>query len=197
VLAKAPVPGYAKTRLIPRLGADGAAALHASLVERTLRTATSAGFADLSLWCAPAREHPLFAACQALGPIRLLDQPAGDIGMRMLKTFDALLPSGGPALLIGADCPELSIAHLRDARAALTSGVDAVFIPALDGGYVLVGLRSVSPGLFANVPWGTSDVMAETRARLRELRWSWHELAPLHDLDTPADLEWALEHGHL
>lgn len=190
VLAKAPIPGYAKTRLIPRLGADGAAALHAALVERTLRTVASAGFADLSLWCAPTREHPFFAACRAAGPMRLLDQPAGDLGVRMLRAFEALLPSHGPALLVGTDCPELSVAHLRDARAALTSGADAVFIPALDGGYALVGLRRASPAVFADIPWGTADVMAATRARLRDLRWIWDELAPLRDLDTAEDLEW-------
>jgi glycosyltransferase A (GT-A) superfamily protein (DUF2064 family) len=72
-----------------------------------------------------------------------------------------------------------------------------VFVPAEDGGYALIGLSRLDPRLFEGVPWGTSGVMAETRARLRAVGWSAHELSPLRDVDRPEDAEWLLRAGLL
>lgn len=197
VLAKAPIAGFAKTRLIPRLGAEGAAALHADLVRRTLASATGAGFEEVALWCAPSSAHPFFGSCLRLGPLALHDQPAGDLGLRMRAALETGTARGEPTLLVGTDCPSLSPARLREAREALGPRSDAVFVPALDGGYALVGLRRVHPALFAGVPWGTPAVMAETRTRLAALGWRWTELDPVRDIDTPEDLEWLLERSDL
>jgi glycosyltransferase A (GT-A) superfamily protein (DUF2064 family) len=94
-----------------------------------------------------------------------------------------------PVLLIGTDCPAMTVEHLRSAAHALTEGNDAVILPAEDGGYVLIGLRSAADVmLFDNVPWGTSDVMEVTRRRLRHLHYTWAEPATLWDVDTPEDL---------
>ena len=68
--------------------------------------------------------------------------------------------------MIGTDCPALTDVHLRGAANALREGTDVVVIPAEDGGYVLIGMRSVQPLLFADIPWGTKSVIAETRARV-------------------------------
>ena len=91
------------------------------------------------------------------------------------------------ALLIGTDAPALDAAVLREAASALQTH-DAVFVPAHDGGYALVGLRRPAPQLFTEMPWSTADVMARTRERLRTIGLRHAELAPLHDIDTPADL---------
>jgi rSAM/selenodomain-associated transferase 1 len=197
IFARAPVPGAAKTRLVPRLGAEGAAALHARLVEHTLRTAASAAFADLSLWCTPSTEHPVFRACERLAPLRLVPQPAGDLGARMHAVFEALLPAGRPIVLVGTDAPGLTAACLREAASSLAGGDDAVVVPAEDGGYALLGLRRVDRALFDGVPWGTDAVLAETRTRLSRLRWTWRELAPVRDVDRPEDVDWLLESGLL
>ncbi len=118
----------------------------------------------------------------------LTTQATGDLGARMLSAFDRVVPNRGATLLIGSDCPALTPEHLREAAAALAAGRDAVFGPAEDGGYVLVGLLRASPRVFEGIEWGGPDVMCETRARLAALGWRWHELAELWDVDRPADL---------
>ena len=92
ILAKAPVPGYAKTRLIPALGADGAAALQAAMLKRTLAMALAAGIGPVTLWCAPDRSHPAFAEAAAQG-VALAEQPAGDIGQRMQAAMAGVVVS--------------------------------------------------------------------------------------------------------
>lgn len=185
ILAKAPVPGYAKTRLIPTLGADGAAALQAAMLKRTLATALAAGIGPVTLWCAPDRSHPTFAEAVALG-VELAEQPAGDIGQRMQAAMAAATTLGG-VIVIGADCPALTPAHLRQAAAAL-AGHDAVVIPAEDGGYVLLGLRQANAAVFSGVAWSTPQVMAQTRARLAAAGLRHAEFSPLFDVDRRSDL---------
>jgi hypothetical protein len=189
IFAKTPTPGQVKTRLIPDLGESGAAQLQRQLIERTLRVAASAGLGAPELWCAPDPGDPFFAVCAKRYGIGLRVQGEGDLGMRMQRALEFALAAGSPGLLIGCDCPALTPAYLRDAAAALAGGNDAVFGPAEDGGYVLIGLaRNHSAQLFQDIAWGTGSVMQETRARLARGNWRWHELALLWDLDRPQDL---------
>jgi rSAM/selenodomain-associated transferase 1 len=185
VFAKAPVPGSAKTRLIPALGADGAARLHARLVDCALDTACAAGLGPVELCCAPDRSHPFFAECAARFGVSLTEQGTGDLGERMHRALAADLP----AVLIGADCPAMTPEYLREAAAALAAGQDVVLGPAEDGGYVLIAANRIRPDAFARIGWGTPDVMTEQRARLRAIGWRWRELPPLWDVDCPEDLE--------
>ena len=185
VFARAPVAGAAKTRLIPALGGQGAADLHATMVRRALATACAAEPGRVTLWRAGASDHPFFAACARDFGVALATQPEGDLGARMAAAFAA---APGPLLLIGSDCPMLKPAHLRACAKALAAR-DAVFLPAEDGGYALIGARRLIAEIFADIPWGTSAVMAETRARLRRLGLTWAEPATVWDVDEPADLE--------
>jgi hypothetical protein len=185
VLAKAPVAGLAKTRLIPVLGADGAAALQARLIRRAIVTATDAALGPVMLWAAPDDTHPLFRTMRTRYGAVLNRQPNGDLGARMLAAAAA---AKGPVLIVGTDCPALGADHLHRAAAALHNH-DAVVIPAEDGGYVLIGMRQPHAGLFADVEWSTANVMDETRRRLRSLTLSWRELPTLWDIDRPEDLE--------
>jgi uncharacterized protein len=186
VLAKAPLPGFAKTRLIATLGAEGAAALQARLIVRTVETACRAATGPVTLWVAPDATHQVFGALAARLPVELAIQPDGDLGARMLAAFVAA--GDRPTVVIGTDCPALTAAHLREAAETLRKGIDAVVIPAEDGGYVLIGSRSPQPALFADMTWSTAGVMAETRARLARLELTSRELATLWDLDRPEDL---------
>ncbi|BBL70024.1 TIGR04282 family arsenosugar biosynthesis glycosyltransferase [Methylogaea oryzae] len=186
VFAKAPLPGHAKTRLIPVLGSQGAADLQRAFVLRTLETAVAAAVGPVSLWCAPDCSHELFGHCRERFGAALRPQTSGDLGQRMRAAL-AELCRQGPALLIGTDCPAMAPAHLRAAAAALRQGSDAVFLPAEDGGYVLVGVRRAEPWLFGDMPWGGSAVMAETRRRMRQAGWRWAEPALLWDVDRPED----------
>ncbi len=183
VFAKAPVPGYAKTRLIPALGAEGAAALQGRFIARTVATALAAGLGPVTLWCAPDCADPAFTALRST--VALRRQAEADLGSRMAAAFEA---APAPLLLVGTDCPVLTADHLRSCAAALRDH-DAVFLPVEDGGYVLVGLRRPVPGIFTGMTWSTPTVMAETRARLRGLGLSWTEPATLWDVDEIDDLD--------
>jgi len=93
------------------------------------------------------------------------------------------------AILIGADCPELRARDLRRAAQLLRGGCDAVLAPAEDGGYALIGLRRVSPRLFAGLEWGGPQVYSRTALELAKLGWRWRALRTVWDVDRPQDLE--------
>jgi uncharacterized protein len=186
VFAKAPVPGRVKTRLAPLLGNEGAATLHMHLVHRTLATTLESGLGAVELWCAPDANHPFFQDCASHAGVRLRAQCGGDLGERMNHAFETVHAEGEPLVLIGCDCPALDSSTLRDAAAALASN-DAVFAPAEDGGYVLVGLAKSAPRIFEGVAWSTPSVMDATRERLRSAGLRWKELDTLWDVDRPED----------
>ncbi|MEO8752243.1 MAG: TIGR04282 family arsenosugar biosynthesis glycosyltransferase [Casimicrobiaceae bacterium] len=187
VFAKAPEPGIAKTRLIPALGALGAARLHRRLTRRAVLTAQQAHLGSVTVWCAPSPRHRFFRALQNAGGVDCRAQLAGDLGQRMLHAFRSQC-GAGPLLLIGTDCPALRPQDLRVAAQALRDGDEAVFLPAEDGGYVLIGSRRPLPSLFEGIAWGTGSVMAETRGRLRAAGITWREPTTLWDVDRPEDL---------
>lgn len=176
VFAKAPVPGKAKTRLVPRLGELRAARLHAQLTLRALRTARAARCGAVELH--GSARHSFFSALRV--PFRL--QRGGDLGERM---HHALSRNPG-AILIGGDCPELTAADLRQAARWLSGGYQVVLAPAEDGGYALIGARRVSAEMFRGIAWGTSSVYRETVKRLKGKRW--RALRTVWDVDRPEDL---------
>jgi uncharacterized protein len=187
VLTKAPLAGQVKTRLEPGLGPAGAARAHRALVLRTLHTVAQAGL-PVRLWCAPSTDHRFFRALVRTRGLVLANQPEGDVGVRMHAAFVAHgRHSSAPLLLIGTDCPAFDAAHLRQAARRLLAGDEAVFTPAEDGGYVLVGLRRPVAGLFEAVTWSSALVMDQTRSHLRRLGLRWSEMPMLWDVDRPAD----------
>jgi rSAM/selenodomain-associated transferase 2/rSAM/selenodomain-associated transferase 1 len=188
ILAKAPVPGLAKTRLIPALGAAGAARTQRGFALQTLATARAASTGPVALWCAPDVHHRFFAALRARHGVACIPQPGGDLGVRMRMAMNmhfARTPRL-PLLIVGTDCPVLTPAHLQQAADALQHN-DAVLIPAEDGGYVLIGLRRPLPHVFADITWSTPQVLTQTRERLQAAGASWQELTTLWDVDEPAD----------
>lgn len=187
VFARAPVAGRVKTRLAAAIGARAAARLHAQLVRRAVRTALASGVGPVELHCAPHTRHPFFAQLAARSGIALRAQRGGDLGERMHRALARALRGTSFALLVGSDCPALRAADLRRALRALRAGADAVFAPAVDGGYALVGLRHSVPRLFAGIAWGGAEVMCETRARISALGWSSRELRRVWDVDRPED----------
>jgi rSAM/selenodomain-associated transferase 1 len=194
VFARAPVPGRCKTRLVPALGAPGAAALHRRLVRRTLAAARASGHA-VELWCAPDAAHGFFAACRRDYGVRLRRQPRGDLGRRMaLALAGALREGAAAAVLVGSDCPEFAPRDFIDAAASLATR-DCVLQPSTDGGYVLIGARRLEPRALAGIAWSSSRELAQTRRRLQRLGLSFSEEAPLMDIDTPQDYRTARRRG--
>ena len=188
ILAKAPVPGLAKTRLIPLLGAAGAARAQRRFTLNTLQIASQAAFGAVTLWCAPNSAHRFFSAVRRSTGMACINQPQGDIGVRMLHAFAHHFAHHAdlPVLLVGTDCPMLAPGHLQHAAQALQQH-DVVLIPAEDGGYVLIGMRVLVPQAFEGITWSTPHVMAQTRERLRAAGVTWFEMPTLWDVDQPAD----------
>jgi rSAM/selenodomain-associated transferase 1 len=186
IFAKAPVPGFAKTRLIPVLGAEGAAALAARLIRRIAAQAAASNLGEVTLWCAPDADHPLFGQLANRQGLRLATQQGADIGERMAHAFAA---TQGPLILVGADCPSIDTARLRQAARQLEEA-DIVIDPAEDGGYGLVAGSMLPSGLFQGIAWSTSRVMAQTRERAATLGLHLAQGPLLRDLDTPEDLAW-------
>jgi rSAM/selenodomain-associated transferase 1 len=187
IFARAPRPGAVKTRLIPLLGAEGAAALHARLVKRTLETARAASLRPIELHGTPDVNDPFFRSCAGHFAVALAAQAGGDLGARMLAAFASVLATHSRALLLGSDCPALAASHLRQADRALREGSDAVFVPCEDGGYALIGLQRPEARLLDGIAWSGENVMADTRTRLTGLGWRWRELETLWDVDRPED----------
>jgi hypothetical protein len=173
VFAKAPVPGEAKTRLIPRLGAWRAARLHVRLTLHALRTARAAHCGPVELHL--TRRHSLFKGARL--------QRGRDLGERMQHAFRR----SRQAILIGTDCPVLGARDLQRAARWLRGGYDAVVAPAEDGGYALIGLKKPLLHLFRGIDWGSERVYAQTVKKLAGYRW--RALPSVWDLDRPQDLE--------
>jgi len=188
VLAKSPRPGRVKTRLCPPLSLSDAARLHEAFVRDTMTRMRA--LADVELVCAytPAEDRAFFE--EACDGARLVPQAEGDLGDRLHAVFATLEAGGfGRVVAIGADIPTLPLGHVRDAFAHLAdAAVDVVLGPAYDGGYYLIGLRTPRAELFAEMPWSTDRVFAETwrRAEATGLR---ARALPAHaDVDTFGDL---------
>jgi rSAM/selenodomain-associated transferase 1 len=187
IFAKAPRPGLAKTRLIPALGAEGAAALAERMLVHAAQAGARVPFDTLEVCASPDTSHPRFMQLARAHGLSLTLQGAGDLGQRMHRAFERVLARHQQALLIGTDAPALDAAMLARASATLQEH-DAVFVPALDGGYALVGLRASQRPLFDNMTWSTPQVMEHTRARMRTAGLRWAELPAVADVDEPADL---------
>ena len=185
-----PQPGQTKTRLIPALGADGAAFVQRRMTEQALASArqfsaipgrrleicsTGADFRTLGLW---------------LGfDLKYVDQGEGDLGQRLLRAIgDAFVRGATSVIVIGSDCPALPVGYLDEAAKVLASKTDLVLGPAHDGGYYLIGLNQVAVSLFENIPWGTENVLAATLKAASRLDWQVLQLLPLVDIDRPEDL---------
>jgi hypothetical protein len=194
VIAKEPVAGLAKTRLVPALGEEGAARAATAMLADTL-TAVRLSGADPWLCFTPAE------ARERLGRLApgfgLLAQAPGDLGDRLAACLADLLATGADRVaIVGADTPHVPIASYRRAFALLNEA-DVVLGPALDGGYYLVAAKAARPELFVGVPMGTEGVLTETMARAARAGLVVDLLPPLRDLDRVEDLAAALAAGEL
>jgi len=189
LFAKPPLAGQVKTRLIPRLGSQGALELYLRLCGISFQLARDLAQqrgVELALWHSSA--EPGLLADWARG-MHLYPQPEADLGQRMHQAFVAGAAQGVTRqVIIGMDCPQLTLPILQNAFDSLENH-DLVLGPALDGGYYLIGLAKPFLPLFAGVAWSTDQVLNQTLDRanaggLRSLL-----LEPLSDLDEPADLD--------
>lgn len=192
---RAPQAGRVKTRLAATLGAEGALRVYRRLAEHTVREARAVD-AELRIHFTPAAQEQEVRAWLGDGP-RYLAQAGGDLGARMEAAFRAAFRDGAErVVIVGSDLPDLSAALLRRAFGALDEHL-AVLGPARDGGYYLLGVRMMIPGVFDDVPWSTDAVLARTLERMRAAGVEPALLPTLADVDEAQDLpagwaEWAV-----
>ena len=182
VFAKPPLPGLVKTRLIPDIGAEAATRVYRFCLEHTLAVVADSGF-DFQIFLSETSDDALFAERLT----RL--QRGADLGSRMHNAMQDLLDAGAAgALIIGSDCLDLEPGHLQAAAAALDEQ-DLVLLPALDGGYALIGCNRADAELLRDVVWSTEAVMAQTLANARALGYRTSLLETVRDVDTLRDLK--------
>lgn len=184
IFARAPSPGRAKTRLIPLLGAQGAANFQAALIADTLRkVATRSRHAARYLFVA-GRSFPVPSA---LARFTVVHQHGADLGERLVGAFRQLLARHQAAVVIGTDSPALPARNLHQARREL-SVCDAVLGPCPDGGFYLIGLRCLPAGLFRKVRWGSRFAFRDVLRNLLRNGLACSVLDPIPDVDRPADV---------
>jgi rSAM/selenodomain-associated transferase 1 len=189
IFAKAPLPGMAKTRLIPTLGAQGAADLARRMLSHTLAQALAADVGPVELCVTPSPIEALWQSLAIPASVAWSDQGEGNLGTRMARATQRVTGAGESVLIIGTDCPALDAGHLRRAAASLKH-FDATLVPTADGGYVLLGVNRFHASIFADIEWSTHSVASETLSRLEQLGWKVQNNPMLHDIDEPADLGW-------
>ncbi|HEX4872797.1 MAG TPA: TIGR04282 family arsenosugar biosynthesis glycosyltransferase [Nevskiaceae bacterium] len=196
VFARAPRPGRCKTRLIPALGGRGAARLQTRLLQQLLAQLAAPGEWRLELHGAPDAGHAAFLAARHRHGLRLQRQARGDLGRRMGRAIGQALRRGAPAvILLGSDCPELAAPTVRAALAALAAEADTVLVPAVDGGYGLIGSRR--PLRLAGVDWSSGREYQQSRQRLRQQGLRLRAVGGCADIDTPSDWRRARREGRL
>lgn len=193
LFAKAPVPGRAKTRLVPALGAEGAARLYRAFLADTAEVVRRVrGVDERELWVPDGSdsEEAIAAAGEGFAVRRQRGEGLGD---RLAHAFGRAFEEGSErALVVGSDHPTLPAAYLERGLAAL-EGADLALGPSDDGGYYAVGLRRDAwpraRSLFEDVPWSTPRVLAETRRRARAAGLRRTELPEWYDVDEPGELD--------
>lgn len=187
IFAKAPVSGQTKTRLIPMLGEQGAAEFQTQLVRHTVVKFANGDW-HTQLWCAPDCGHPLFVELSAKHGLELCTQQGSHLGERMAHGFDVALAQARQVVIVGTDCPVLSLDMVEKSFDLLEKGREVVITPAEDGGYVMLGLSAQKRQIFAALPWGSGQVLAATEEILRQ-QGSDYVLQPsLWDVDREEDV---------
>lgn len=183
IFSRYPSAGECKTRLIPILGAEGAADLQQQMTRHVVRMGQQVDCdvllcidggteAEVGLW---------------LGDVSYVRQRGDDLGARMEHAFDVGFTKGYEnILLVGSDCPAITASFFAEGFLALASA-DLVFGPSVDGGYYLIGMKKRHPELFTGIEWGTSQVLKLSLLRAGKLEVKL--LSTLHDIDEPGDLE--------
>ncbi len=195
VFAKRPQRGKVKTRIAATLGEQTAAELCQCALDDTLTLALSIADVARVISYAPATEQARRYFESGAAGFTLMPQRGTTLGERLCDTFAQLLKGHSPVVAIGSDSPDLPPALITRAFESLRDCTDVVIGPASDGGYYLIGMRSLHAVLFERIDWSTGAVARQTRARALAAELRMVELPPWHDLDTVADLRALVDPG--
>ncbi|GBE90508.1 TIGR04282 family arsenosugar biosynthesis glycosyltransferase [Nostoc cycadae] len=189
IFTRYPEAGKTKTRLIPALGSIGAANLQQQMTEYTLlQTQELQKAIGISVEVRFTGGNLQLMQDWLGSELLYKSQGEGDLGSRMARSlFDAFQKRAEYGIIIGTDCPGLNSQILATAFQQLQT-VDLVIGPAIDGGYYLIGVHRFIPELFANIDWGTAQVLQQTVAIAEKIGVSHTYLPALADVDRPEDL---------
>ncbi len=184
IFAKTPVQGKVKTRLARGVGEERALKIYIHLLEHTIQVAQLSGL-KTEIWLAEENtEHPFFDRFN----LDLKRQQGTDLGQRMYHAFEKSFAeqADSPVIIIGSDCPGLNEEVLTEACEQLKKH-DAVFGPASDGGYYLIGLKKANRDLLVGKAWSHGNVLKEALKELEKLNLDHHLLPELSDVDREED----------
>ena len=184
LLTRSPVAGKVKTRLIPDIGIQKATTVHIELIKKNLALLKRCDFFDKQI-CLKGDEE-LFRQ-HVSTELEVYAQKSDDLGDNMLHAIRTGLQVYSNVILIGSDCPDISVNDLQQADDALNQGYDVVFGPAEDGGYYLIGMNQVYDELFSNINWGESEVFSSTLNKAKLLSLNVKLIRTLYDVDTVKD----------
>ena len=197
MLAKAPIPGFAKTRLIPALGEIGAGVVAQNLLKHAFQQAISTTGAKLHLALTPGPADSVWQEYSELVNLQnvellthqlsLSQQADGDLGQRLIAACQQLDDDQQSIVVMGTDCPALDSDLIEDAIDKLKQ-YDAILQPVHDGGYALLAMKQFNRQVFENIRWSSEATAEDTRQQFRKLGWSWYELNPVSDIDEGDDL---------
>lgn len=186
MFARAPVLGQVKTRLIPALGEQGALDMHLRLMNRQIEVLNQSSLCAAQLWLDKNKGHQEFN--NFAGELKL--QQGESLGDKMSHAAKAVLEQFSKVIIIGSDCPDMNDDYLELAIKALNdSAIDIVLGPALDGGYVLIGMKKSQQAIFEGVAWGSELVLQQTLDKIEARGLTHIKLPPLRDIDTAEDLK--------
>jgi len=188
LMAKCPVPGQVKTRLMPAMNAERAAQVATILIERSVRLASDAWPGPVWLFAWPTVDHHLFRLLTQTTRIRLGVQSTGDLGEKMANAIGKFTTQGIATAVMGCDVPHCPPDTLRLASELLEHG-NNVIGPSMDGGYYLVGLQKCRYELFTDIKWGSNDVLQATLAAAGRAGIEFTRLQVLQDIDRYEDLK--------
>ena len=185
LFTKEPLVGQVKTRLIPCLGKQGAYHLYTELINTMLNRFANTTYADFIIYKSVANIDKSYFDDYP----KVREQQGADLGSKMYHALFQELSHFDKVILFGADCPFLTKAIIQTAFLSLETH-DYVFVPSVDGGYVLIGAKTISKKVFQNINWSSAKVMLQTCQILDKMNASYQLLEPLVDIDTPGDLEY-------
>lgn len=199
VFAKNPVPNQVKTRLIPTLSPEQAAALYTAFLTDWCETLAKLPEMDLIIAYTPPEAH---SDLQALigDDVIYIPQIGADLGERLTSATQWAAKQGYIKILfVGSDSPTLPISYISQALTLLDSR-DTVVGPSTDGGYYLIGFSAAAvtttvPHVFEEIAWSTAEVFQQTVARIHTAKTTFGLLPPWYDIDTAEDL--AFLHAHI
>ncbi|KGM06289.1 hypothetical protein LP43_2163 [Methylophaga thiooxydans] len=189
IMAKAPIPGLSKTRLIPDLGPEATAMLARRMFCHSIDTALKANLGTVECCVVPDHNDPIWTVFKEEYSVQWSSQVEGSLGKRMAHVAERVSKQAENIILMGIDCPMMNSMHLRLAAAQLEHS-EASMIPVADGGYCLLALREFHPAIFHGVSWSTPTVAKQTRKNCLQLGWHLAELKALHDVDHREDLKY-------